>query len=225
MSEPIRIGLLGLGRAGNGMHVSALKDRTDMYKVVAVCDLIEERRNSIAESFGCRAYASAEELVRDEEIELVVIATRSCDHYRHAVMAMEAGKHVFLEKPITLDAAEAADLFARSEKPGAPRFFPQQNRRFEAVFMDLMKTIESGKLGNVFEVTISERGYQRRDDWQTISEFGGGQLFNWGPHIVDQSLRLLGSPVKQQFSHCVHAVAGGDCEDHFSAHFIGENGR
>ena len=225
MSEPIRIGLLGLGRAGNGMHVTALKERTDKYKVVAVCDLIEERRTSIAKDLDCRAYATAEELVRDEEIELVVIATRSCDHYRHAVMAMEAGKHVFLEKPITLSVDEAADLFARAEKPGAPRFFPQQNRRFEAVFMELMKIIESGKLGNVFEVSIEERGYQRRDDWQTISEFGGGQLFNWGPHIVDQSLRLLGAPVREQYSHCVHAVAGGDCEDHFTAHFIGENNR
>ena len=225
MSEPIRVGLLGLGRAGNGMHVSALKDRADKYRVVAACDLIEERRKKVEATFGCRTYESAEELVKDPEIELVVIATRSCDHYRHAVMALEAGKNVFLEKPITLSVEEAADLFERSERPGAARFFPQQNRRFEAVFMDLMKTIESGKLGNVFEISISEKGYQRRDDWQTISEFGGGQLFNWGPHIVDQSLRLLGSPVKHQFSHRAHAVAGGDCEDHFSAHFIGENGR
>ena len=225
MSEPIRVGLLGLGRAGNGMHVTALKERTDMYKIVAVCDLIEERCQKVAADFGCRTYGCAEDLLKDEEIELVVIATRSCDHYRHAVMAMEAGKHVFLEKPITLSYEEAIDLFERSEKPGAPRFFPQQNRRYEAVFMNLEKFVASGKLGNVFEITITEKGYQRRDDWQTIDEFGGGQLFNWGPHIVDQSLRLLGAPVKHQFSHRVHAVAGGDCEDHFSAHFIGENGR
>ena len=225
MSEPIRVGLLGLGRAGNGMHVNALKERTDKYRVVAACDLIEERRQKVTDTFGCRTYESAEELVKDPEIELVVIATRSCDHYRHAVMALEAGKHVFLEKPVTLSVAEAIDLFERGEKNPNARFFPQQNRRFEGVFMDLMKMIESGKLGNVFEVSISEKGYQRRDDWQTISEFGGGQLFNWGPHIVDQSLRLLGAPVAQQFSHRAHAVAGGDCEDHFSAHFIGTNGR
>ena len=225
MSEPIRVGLVGLGRAGDGMHVAALAQRTDTYKVVAACDLIKERREKIAASTGCRTYETVEEIVKDPDVELVVIATRSCDHYRHAVMAMEAGKHVFLEKPITLSVAEAEDLFARSEKPGAPRFFPQQNRRFEATFMELRKAIDSGKLGNVFEITITEKGYQRRDDWQTISEFGGGQLFNWGPHIVDQSLRLLDSPVAQQYSHCVHAVAGGDCEDHFSAHFIGENGR
>ena len=225
MSEPIRLGLVGLGRAGNGMHITALKERTNMYKVVAACDLIEARRQKAADAFGCRTYEKVEDLVRDEEVELVIIATRSCDHYRHAVMALEAGKHVFVEKPITLSYEETADLFARAEKPGAPHFFPQQNRRFEAVFTDLMKTIESGKLGNVFEVTVEQLGYQRRDDWQTISEFGGGQLFNWGPHIVDHSLRLLGAPVKEQYSHCVQAAAGGDCEDHFTVHFIGENNR
>ena len=225
MSNTVKIGLVGLGRAGDGMHVTALKERTDMFTVVAACDLIEDRLEKVKAATGCRTYKTVEELLADEEVELVVIATRSCDHYRHAVMAMEAGKHVFLEKPITLSAEEAIDLFERSEKPGAPLFFPQQNRRFEGVFMDLENVIASGKLGNVFEITITEKGYQRRDDWQTIDEFGGGQLFNWGPHIVDQSLRLLGAPVAQQFSHRVHAVAGGDCEDHFSAHFIGENGR
>ena len=225
MSEPIRVGLVGLGRAGNGMHVAALAERTDTYKIVAACDAIAERREKVAASTGCRTYETVEELVKDAEVELVVIATRSCDHYRHAVMAMEAGKNVFLEKPITLSLEEARDLFERAEKPGAPMFFPQQNRRFEGVFMELRKAIDSGKLGKVFEITITEKGYQRRDDWQTISEFGGGQLFNWGPHIVDQSIRLLDSPVKYQFSHRVHAIAGGDCEDHFSAHFIGENGR
>ena len=222
----VRVGIIGLGRAGNGMHVKALlSEKSEKFKIVAACDLIEERRKKVADATGCRTYERAEDLVRDEEVELVVIATRSNDHYRHAVMALEAGKNVFVEKPITLNAEEIVDLFDRAERVGSPRFFPQQNRRFEGVFQDIRKVIDSGKLGKVFEISLSQRSYQRRDDWQTISEFGGGQLFNWGPHIVDHALRLLDAPVAQQYSHCVQAAAGGDCEDHFTAHFIGENGR
>ncbi|MBQ2718902.1 MAG: Gfo/Idh/MocA family oxidoreductase [Clostridia bacterium] len=225
-NDRIKLGIVGLGRAGNGMHVKALlEEKSDLYEIVAVCDPIAERCEKVKEKTGCRTYATIEELLRDDEVELVDIATRSNDHYRHAVLALEAGKHVFCEKPITLNVDEVKDLFARAEKPGSGRFFPQQNRRFEGVFQNLAAVIASGKLGNVFEISLSQRSYQRRDDWQTISEFGGGQLFNWGPHIVDHALRLLGAPVAQQYSHCVQAAAGGDCEDHFTAHLIGENGR
>ena len=159
----VKVGLVGLGRAGNGMHVKALlNEKADKFKIVAACDLIEERCKKVADATGCRTYARVEDLVRDEEVELVVIATRSNDHYRHAVMALEAGKNVFVEKPITLDEKEIVDLFDRAEKAGSPRFFPQQNRRFEGVFSDIRKVIDSGKLGKVFEISLSQRSYQRR---------------------------------------------------------------
>lgn len=225
MSNPIKVGVIGLGRSGNGMHLDFFSKHRDLYEVVAVCDLIEERRKKAADRFGCRTYEKDVDFVKDPDIEIVFVATRSCDHYRHAVMAMEAGKSVFVEKPIALNSTDVADLFRRAKQPGAPRFFPQQNRRFESTFQEIWKIIKSGKLGNVFEVTTSQLGYQRRDDWQTIDDFGGGQLLNWGPHIIDQSLRLLGAPVKEQYSDRVLGAAGGDCDDHFSVHFIGENGR
>ncbi len=224
MKNPIKLGIVGLGRAGWGMHLNEIENK-DTFKVVAVCDIIPERVEKSVNRCGCKGYGSIDELIADEEVEIVDIATRTVDHFEHAVKALKAGKNVLLEKPVSLNYEQTKQLFALANKEGLPKLYIRQNRRFEKVFNIVLDTIRSGKLGDVFEVTVSQLGYQRRDDWQTLSEFGGGQLLNWGPHIIDQALRLLESPVKEQFGDLKQVAAGGDCEDHFSIHLKGENGR
>ena len=103
---PIRVGLVGLGRAGNGMHRPELRGRQDKFRFAAVCDIIEERTAPFVEEFGAKPYTRIEDLLADPEVELVTIATRSCDHYRHALMALEAGKDVFVEKPFSMHASQ-----------------------------------------------------------------------------------------------------------------------
>jgi len=79
-----------------------------------------------------------------------------------------------LEKPMAMSYEQAKDLFAHANQPGKPRLFIRQNRRFEKVFTLVKDTVDSGILGTVAEISLSVRSYQRRDDWQTIREFGGG---------------------------------------------------
>ncbi len=225
MSNPIKIGLVGLGRAGKGMHLAEIKNKTDKFQVVAVCDILPERAQVVAEMLGCRAYTSIDELIADKEVELVDIATRTVDHFEHSVKALKAGKMVFIEKPVTMNYEQTKELFDLANRPDMPNIYVRQNRRFEVVFNKVWEAMRSGKLGKVFEINIRQLSFQRRDDWQTINEFGGGQLLNWGPHIIDHSLRLLESPVASQTGSLMLTAAGGDCEDHFSIHFIGENGR
>ena len=225
MTKPIGLGIVGLGRAGWGMHLEEIKNKTDKFRVVAACDILPERVEKTANRTGCRGYARIEDLIQDPEVEIVDIATRSCDHFAHAKMALLAGKSVILEKPVTLRREQIAELYALANQPGKPRLFARQNRRFEKGFAFVQDTIRSGILGNVTEITLDVLSFQRRDDWQTISDFGGGQILNWGPHIIDQALMLLDSPVTEQFGDRKQAAAGGDCEDHFSLHLIGENRR
>lgn len=224
MAEKIKLGIVGLGRIW-GMASGELALYEDKYEIVAVCDLIEDRRNKAKEKLGCAAYEDYAEMLKQDDIEMVYIATRSNDHYEHAMMALEAGKHVLLEKPATISYEQALDLFDHFNKEGTPRLFIHQQRRWETGFLKVKEVIDSGILGNVYEVNIEQNAYQRRDDWQTLSEFGGGQLLNWGPHIIDHSLQLLGTPVSdiQSYLHCI--AAGGDCEDHLSIRFIGNNNR
>lgn len=225
MANPIKLGIVGIGRAGYGMHCPELRDKKDKFTIVAACDIIPERTEKMNKEYGCKTYDNIEDLLKDDEIEMVAIATRSCDHFKHAVMALNAGKSIVLEKPMCRTYKEALELKALVEKLNGPKIYARHNRRFEVNFQKIKEIIASGILGNVFEIRIARDSYSRRDDWQTLSEFGGGQLLNWGPHIIDQSLRLLDSPVKKLYSDLKHTVAAGDCEDHLTITFIGENDR
>ena len=224
MSNPIKLALVGIGRAGWGMHTTELENKTDKYQYVAACDLLPERVEKMVEKYGCKGYSNIDDLLADSDAEIVCIATRSCDHYEHGIKVLKAGKDLLMEKPMGLTLKQAEDLFATAESEGR-KIYMRHNRRFEAVFNEVKNTIESGILGNVYEINISQGSFQHRDDWQTLSEFGGGQLLNWGPHIIDHSLRLLGSPLKKITGELKQVTAGGDCEGHVIAHYESEAGR
>lgn len=227
MANPVKIGLVGLGRAGWGMHIEELKGKEDQCVIVAACDILPERRKAMQERFpSCHVYEKIEDLINDPEVELVSIATRSVDHYRHVRMALEAGKDVLGEKPMCMTYKQALELKRLSEEEEkCGHLYIRHNRRFEPNFLFARDLINSGKLGDVYEIRLARNGYQRRDDWQTISDFGGGQMLNWGPHIVDHSLRFLESPLKSMSSWMRQVAAGGDCEDHLKLVLEGENGR
>lgn len=221
LSNPIKIGLVGLGRAGAGMHCPELAGKEDQFQIVAACDVIPERLAEMADKYGCKTYERVEDLIVDPEVELVDIATRSCDHFAHAMLALQAGKLVFLEKPMCPTYEEAVQL----QKASDGRLYVRHNRRFEPAFIQIREIIASGVLGDVFEIKLSRVGYQRRDDWQTIKEFCGGQLLNWGPHIIDHALRLLEAPVAKMCSDLKLVTAVGDAEDHLKIILTGTNGR
>ncbi len=221
-SKPIQIAIIGCGRAGWGMHTKDLEERSKKFKIVAACDPVKERRDNMAEKFGCATYKTIEELLKDPEVELVDIATRSTEHVGHTLLALKAGKKVFLEKPIALSFQEAKKLVrATQNKPD--QLFIRHNRRFEPGFQHIREIIASGLLGDVFEIKLRRGSYQRRDDWQTIIECGGGQLLNWGPHIVDHALRFLDGEVTDVWSDLRKLAAVGDAEDH--VHIILKGGK
>lgn len=223
MSEPIRLGLVGVGRAGWGMHCPEVANKTDMFKFVAACDIIPERRDKMKERYGCKTYDDIHKLVLDPDVEIVDIATRSCDHYAHARLALEAGKDVLLEKPFSETYAEACELYELADKLGR-KIYARHNRRFEEHFKKIREIQKSKLLGDIYEIHITRNGYSRRDDWQTLSRYGGGQLLNWGPHIIDQSLQFLDEEAVIVSSDLKHTVAAGDCEDHLTIVLRGKDG-
>ncbi len=224
MTNAIKIGIAGLGRAGFKMHGEELKGREETFRIVAACDLIAERRDKTRTQYDCKIYADIADMIADPDVELVDIATRSADHCRQAIMALEAGKYVFLEKPISLSYNEAQQLQAAAGKfPG--KLFIRHNRRFDPDFLHVREIIASGVLGDVFEIRLARHGFSRRDDWQTIIAHGGGQLLNWGPHIIDHALRFLESPVASITGDLKRIAAVGDAEDHVKIILKGENGR
>ncbi|MGI6495329.1 MAG: Gfo/Idh/MocA family protein [Kiritimatiellia bacterium] len=210
---PIRVGIVGLGRAGWGMHCRELDEYPELFRVVAVCDIDKARRDAAFAKYRCRTYRQYADLLRDIDVELVDIATRSDDHFGHALEALKTGRSVLLEKPMSLDLAEAIKLRAAAIRAGN-RLYIRHNRRFEPLFLHVREIIESGMLGVVYDVKLRRGSFSRRNDWQTVKRCGGGQLLNWGPHIVDHALQLLGPQAKLVFSDLKRVAAVGDAEDY-----------
>lgn len=224
--KPINVGIVGLGRAGMNMHVGELTrpERKSKFNIVAGCDPLVDRLDTLQDKFpqAC-GYKTIQELLADPEVELVSIASRSLEHVPHALLALKAGKHVFLEKPIAVTFNEAKKL-----KPAASRakgkLFIRHNRRFEPGFVHIQSIIDSGILGKVHLIKLRRNQFQRRDDWQTLIDCGGGQALNWGPHLIDHALRFLGGSYKDLWADLKSIACAGDAEDHLKLLLRGKTG-
>ncbi len=218
--SPIRVGIAGLGRAGWGMHCPELDQYPALFKIVSVCDPDKDRRDLAVAKYNCRAFRRYEDLLADHEVELVDIATASEDHVTHALAAMSAGKWAHLEKPMCRNYDEALVLRAAAIK-SRNRLSIRHNRRFEPGFQQVREIIDSGVLGEVYDIKLRRGSYQRRDDWQTVKRCAGGQLLNWGPHIIDHALQFLDAPPTKIWSDLKRVAAVGDAEDY--VHLIMRN--
>ena len=193
--NPIRIGIWGLGRAGWSMHCGELEKFKDEFEIVAGCDLEQDRIDDFVKRYPkAKGYTDGKKFLADKNIEMVAVAVRSPQHVDYAIRALAAGKMVFQEKPIAISVKGLKKLEQAAKKYPGKLFF-RHNRRFEACFNQVRDIIRSGILGEVYEIKLCRHSYQFRDDWQTLVECGGGQLNNWGPHLIDQGLRFLESPL------------------------------
>jgi predicted dehydrogenase len=222
---PIKIGLVGLGRAGLGMHIPEIEKRKKLFQVVGACDPEKEFCAALKKSSpDTIIYDNFEQLLSDPQVELVDIANRSTQHFEFAARALKAGKNVFLEKPICVNYAEAKKLLAIA-KNAKGKLYIRHNRRFEPAFNHIKQVIDSGILGEVYEIKLCRHNYQRRDDWQTLIGCGGGQLLNWGPHIIDHGLRFIDGKLADVWSDLKLVAAVGDAEDHLKIILKGQSGR
>ncbi|MBQ6471608.1 MAG: Gfo/Idh/MocA family oxidoreductase [Victivallales bacterium] len=224
-NQRIRVGIWGIGRAGFGMHLPEIARYSDKFEVVAACDIDPTRFEHLLKSCpNAKTYTDGEAFLADPKVELVAVAVRSPQHVDYAIRALKAGKYVFCEKPVALTLA-AFDKLARAAAKYPGKLYLRHNRRFEPAFNHLREIMDSGVLGEIFEIKICRDSFSFRKDWQSISDCGGGQLNNWGPHIIDQSLRLLESPVKSVWSKLRRIHSFGPAEDHVKIVFTGKNGR
>jgi predicted dehydrogenase len=218
----LKIAICGLGRAAMGLlnrEVRAMKE----VQIVGVFDLLRERSENMAKELGCRVYDSYAQLLADPEVELVVVATRSVEHTPMAIQGLASGKHVLVEKPMGINLRQV-DQLLRAARKSRGRLFVRHNRRFEPAFLQVKDILATKKLGDVYQIALRVHKYQMRNDWQTLKKFGGGQLLNWGPHVVDWGLRLLNSPVADFWSDLKCVAAAGDAEDTIKLLIRGENG-
>ncbi|CAG5069563.1 putative oxidoreductase YdgJ [Dyadobacter sp. CECT 9623] len=192
-SKILNVGLIGFGLSGRYFHAPFLSTNPG-FKIKTVV----ERTKNDAQAFDPEIgnARSVDELLSDESIDLVFICTPNETHFPYAMDALENGKHVVIEKPFAATEEEARQLFAKAEEKGLV-LTAYQNRRWDSDFLTLKKLLAEGKLGDIVEY---ESRYDRfrevvpTESWKEKKVPVGGNLYNLGPHLIDQALVLFGEP-------------------------------
>lgn len=219
----IGFGVWGLGRIGF-VHCKHFSKQAGMYELVAGCDTDQAKLDKLVNEYHCAAYSKPEEFLADPKLELAVISTRSTEHVAHALQALAAGKYVLLEKPIALN-SDQIETLRKADKKYPGKLFFLHNHRFEPAIQHIRRIIGTGILGKIHQIKMCRHHpFRRRPDWQAIIGCGGGQLNNWGSHVVDHALQFIGGPVKNVWSDLRRINAVGDAENHVKVIITGENG-
>jgi predicted dehydrogenase len=221
---PIRAAVIGLGRAGWILHAVPMHKNPN-YRVAVCVDPVAERRAEAETQLGAKTYATYEEfLANPGDVELVVIATANTMHAPMTTRALRAGFHVLVEKPMAVSREEGLTLLAEAQR--AKRVLTvHQSWRCQPEFRQVQAILRSGLLGRVFQIKLHFTRYARRNDWQTLRQYGGGMLNNTGAHTLDMALRLLEAPVQDVWGDLQSIVTSGDTEDHVHVLVRGTNGR
>lgn len=211
---PIRVALMGLGRAMFSSHYPVFKAHPALFKVVAACDLVKERRDIVAKDFPeCRMFRQYSDMLDERDIDVVDIATCSVDHVKHALAALEKGFWTLLETPIALTVEDSQVLRGAAAK-AKNRLIPMQRGLFSPDFLLAKSMMSDPRLGDIHQVVVRREDFVRRDDWQTVKRLGGGAAYYAMPDLVLQALRLLPLPPIQMWSELKRIASLGDAEDY-----------
>ena len=192
MTKDINVALIGYGFVGKTFHAPLILSVPGL-KLTLVSSSNADKVNK--DLPDVRVAASAEIAINDPDIDLVVIASPNETHAPLAKMALNAGKHVVVDKPFTLNLDEARELAVLAEEKKL-LLSVFQNRRWDSDYLGVKKVIESGVLGEIkhFESHIDRFRPEVRDRWREHNIPGSGLWFDIGPHIIDQTLQLFGLP-------------------------------
>ncbi|MEK6479129.1 oxidoreductase [Catalinimonas sp. 4WD22] len=196
MTQPnIRAGIIAYGNIAQKYHAPLL-NALPGFELVKV---LERNRNQAEKDYPhVQTVRTLEELLEDATIDLVVITTPNQFHFAQAKAALEAGKHVVLEKPFTVSTMEAEMLLQIAQTEGK-LLSVFHNRRWDGDFKTVQKIINSGVLGEIVEFESRfDRfiNYQRENYWREQDIPGAGVLYDLGPHLIDQALQLFGKPLQ-----------------------------
>lgn len=190
--------IIGYGGMGSWHH-SMIKERIPAIEVVGAYDIREERQEEIRKQ-GIHSYASLDELLADKSINLVTIATPNNFHKLYSIACMESGKNVVCEKPVAMNQEELKDMIKVSERTGKI-FTIHQNRRWDKDYVIVKKIIEDNTIGKPYFIESRVQGSKRvLAGWRGYKINGGGMVFDWGVHLLDQIMMLIKSPVTEIYS-------------------------
>jgi scyllo-inositol 2-dehydrogenase (NADP+) len=225
-----QFGIIGYGRMAEICHKPLIESLPNV-QLSAVYDPTPARRLE-AEKQGYCVYDKLNAFFKHPDLEAVAVVTPSVTHHDIVLKALQAGKHVIVEKPMAMNAKEAGEMIqtARKYKKILTVF---HNRRFDTDYLTVKKIIQSGKLGKILAIESRIQGWGSAagfgiatfyQNWRNEKKWGGGGLYDWGSHLIDQMQMMVKSPVASVTANLQKGNFAKDCDDYAMGMIRFENG-
>jgi phthalate 4,5-cis-dihydrodiol dehydrogenase len=195
MSE-LGVAIFGAGRAGHG-HARAIEQTPDAH-LVAVFDADRERADAFAEKHGCQAFTNSDDVLKRDDVDLVMVALPNFLHERATVDAASAGKHVFLEKPMA-DTLEECDRILEAVEKARIHVLVAHSQRYFASTIRARDILQGGEIGEPVFATdtwYKNFGVEMRLPWFLDRATGGGMWLMNGAHMIDRTCWVLDTEVE-----------------------------
>lgn len=178
-------------------HIPLVRALPDVYKLHGIVQRTPKPNDNAETDYpGTKAYRSIDEALKDSDVDLVIITSTPDTHFEFCKSALQAGKHVVVEKPFVPTAAEA-DEICKIARDSGKKLAVYQNRRWDADFVTLKQVIASGSLGELAEFQTSfdrHRPNAPAGSWKQKDVPGNGAIYDLGTHLIDQVYSLFGMP-------------------------------
>lgn len=216
----IKLGVIGFGGMGKWHADNAPRAGVE---IAAVCD-IDPAKEAEAQERGLTFYATADELLADPEVNTVILTVPNYLHKEMAIKAARAGKNVITEKPAALNVAELDEMEAACKQAGV-LFTAHQNRRWDRDMLIVKKAYDEGLLGKIFTIESklhSGNGYMH--EWHLYKKYGGGMIYDWGVHLIDQILFMMPNAKVKSIYADIKNVLHDEVDDYFKIILKLDNG-
>jgi UDP-N-acetyl-2-amino-2-deoxyglucuronate dehydrogenase len=202
----IKFAIIGCGRIAQ-RHAEHIKNNGTL---VAVCDIVEEKADALAQQYQAKAFYAIEDLLNAQlSIDVVAICSPNGLHAAHSIAALKAGYHILCEKPLGLSVQECGEMIKTAEQVNKRLFAIKQNR-FNPPVAAVKQIIDEGRLGKIFDVQLS-CFWNRNEDyyknsWKGTKDLDGGTLFTQFSHFIDLLYWMIGdiSEVKAYIGNFTH---------------------
>ena len=212
-----------VGYGGQGAWHANWALKSDVVALAGIYDIAEKRVTAAIDN-GIHVYGSLEELVSDPQVDIVLCATPNDVHKDIVITALNAKKHVICEKPVALSVGDFDDMVAAAKANGVC-FTVHQNRRWDVDYLAMKGLIASGEIGDT--INIESRIHGSRgipSDWRGEKAHGGGMLYDWGVHLIDQVLQLLPERLTDVYCTFDH-ITNSEVDDGFKLELTFETGK
>ncbi len=216
----IRTAIVGFGLSGQVFHAPFISQSPafELSYIVSTGSLAAKQYPS------AQIVPTFEALLQKTDFDLVVICSPNTLHFEQASLALKAGKHVVVEKPMVINSAEAKVLLNLAQELGL-QLIPYHNRRWDGDFLTLQHIIAEGFLGDVMDYEVHFDRFNpeiTRASWRYLQKEGGGTLFDLGTHLIDQAIVLFGKP-QSVFAMLYNQRPGSVVDDSFEVKLFYSN--